>query len=85
MRDTNESIRNAVQGALTSQNKTALELAQELGVDRVQFDRLQSGLEGLVPALLLEVLDVLGLELRVHAKEEKEQTLSAMLQDNARS
>lgn len=85
MKDVNESIRNAVQSALASQNKTARDLALELGTERQQIDRLQSGLEGLVPELLLKVLDALGLELQVHAKEQKEQPLSAMLQDNART
>ena len=83
--DTNEEIRNAIQSALASQNKTAQELAQDLGIERTQIDRIESGLEGLVPSVLLDVLDALGLELHVHAKEQKEQTLSAMLQDNART
>ena len=83
--DTNQEIRNAIQSALASQNKTSQELAQELGIERTQIDRIESGLEGLVPSLLLDVLDALGLELQVHAKEQKEQTLSAMLQDNART
>ena len=82
---TNEAVRNAIKSALASQNKTARELAQHLGVNQTQIDRLQSGLEGEVPGLLLDVLDALGLELQVHPKEQKEQTLSAMLQDNARS
>ena len=85
MRDINERIRNAVQTALASRNKTAQDLARELDVERTRIDRLQAGLEGLVPELLLDVLDALGLELQVHPKERKEQALSAMLQDNARS
>jgi DNA-binding phage protein len=56
-----------------------------MGVERSQIDRLASGLEGPVPKPLLEVLDALGLELLVHPREQKEQPLSSMLQDNARS
>ncbi len=85
MKDTNETIRNAIQTALASQGKTAQELARDLGVEGTRIDRLQSGLEGGVPELLLNVLDALGLELQVKPKDHKEQTLSAMLQDNARS
>lgn len=85
MRDINREIGDAIKSALISQNKTTQELAREMGVERSQIDRLASGLEGTVPRPLLEVLDALGLELLVHPKEQKEQTLSSMLQDNARS
>lgn len=85
MRDINREIGDAIKSTLISQNKTTQELAREMGVERSQIDRLASGLEGTVPRPLLEVLDALGLELLVHPKEQKEQTLSSMLQDNARS
>jgi transcriptional regulator with XRE-family HTH domain len=85
MSDINGKIRDAIKSALISQNKITEQLAQETGMERSQIDRLASGLEGSVPKPLLEVLDALGLELLVHPKEQKEQTLSSMLQDNARS
>ncbi len=85
MNETNERLRNAIKSALAARDTTTAEFAREAGVNRAYLDRLVSGAEGALPGPLLEVLEALGLELEVHPKEQKQQTLSEMMQDDARS
>ena len=84
MNETNERLRNAIKSALAARDTTTAEFARDAGLERAYLDRLVSGAEGGVPGPLLEVLDALGLELAAHPRKQKQQTLSEMMQDDAR-
>ena len=85
MDETNARLRDAIKSALAARDTTTAAFARETGVERAYLDRLVSGAEGALPGPLLEVLEALGLELTAHPKEQKQQTLSEMMQDDART
>lgn len=66
-----ENIREAMNRKLEQQGLTRSEWARRLGKHRQHVTELLEGRRGFVPAIVLEALDDLGLELVVREKGDK--------------
>lgn len=64
----NETVRKAVKEAMKDEGVTQEKLASEIGIHRVQVNRLLNGKSNEVPDSWLKILDKFGLELTVKPK-----------------
>ena len=65
----NEQVRQAVKARMKERGITQVKLAQEVGMEQPNIQRLLAGRVGAVPDSWQKVLDALGLELVARLKE----------------
>lgn len=65
----NEQVRQAVKARMKERGITQVKLAQEVGMEQPNVQRLLAGRVGAVPDSWQKVLDALGLELVAQGKE----------------
>lgn len=72
MRSMTEHIREEVRVAMIRQGVTQTDLAEKVGLTRQHVSNLLTGHRGKLPDAWEKLLDGLGLELTVRAKQQKE-------------
>ena len=68
MKNVNEGIREQVKAIMASRNITQEQLAELMGIERVNLTRMLSGRSGSLPKNWQKLIDVMGLELKVSEK-----------------